>query len=249
MPSVRAMQVYLLAGAYLVFGTTFLINLVQALFAESIFSGGARLFSSPWSITALSDYFVGACFAVFYLYHRDGPAFFGIPCKVLAFLVPFLGNFLLMWYMAFLLILNGNLTATFLPRTDQQSVGPANHRKSRFIAFYFGALLAKFIAVCAWAAFAETLADGYENIVKERYATLTFLDNLVGLAFTASFVVIREGGPSCAVMLWLLAFVFLGNAPTCVYAFLIAMESLRRNVPIEQVLLSRVKNDQTTSFV
>lgn len=193
---------------------------------------------SPWAMSALADYLVGACFSVMFLYLRDGPSFFGIPSKVIAIMLPFLGNYLLMWYAAYIILFYRNLTIAFLPRAEQEPIPSGSPRKTMFISILFKALLAFFLIVCVWAFFSESVADGINTFKTARFAALTLIDNAIGLVFTASFFVIREGGLSTNVILWLLGFVLLGNAPTCVYVITLIQEAERRNVPFEHVLLS-----------
>ena len=247
-PSARSMQAYLLAGIFLLTGTLFFVSGVQALFSEPFVEEVLLLFKRPWIIVTVGDYFVGMCFSVMYLYLRDGPSFAWIPSKIIAFLLLIFGNFILMWYAAYLLIVSGSFVEAYLPRTDQQYIGSRNSVKSRVVSVVFTVLLVFGVGVLLWASCLQTIPEGTKDVLARKYSRLLLGSDLMGIGFALSYVIVREGSLSCTVLLWILGFVVFGNTATCLYIVLMALEALRRDVPFEKVLLSKAMDSQTTSY-
>lgn len=199
-----------------------------------------KMFSSPWATSALADYIVGACFGAMFIYMRAGPSFLFIPPQALALMYPFMGNFVLLWYAAFLLMLAKHPEKAFLPREEGSAMTAVNDKgRTRFIAGLFSALLLFFVGVCVFAFVTEDLQQGYRTIRNDPWSLFTFADNLAGILFTATFVVIREGGLSGSSSLWILAFALLGNAPTCIYILLVTNEAIKSDMPFRDTLLTQ----------
>lgn len=252
--SQRFCPAYFLAFSLSLIGLFFLLTLVDTARTDSLSKGTEEIFASKWGTSALVDYAVGACFAATFIYLRQGPAVFSIPSTILAILYPFIGNFFLMWYISYLLLLEGDIIRALFPESDNNLLSddqeglPETKRQRKFFSVLFSILFVFFMYIIIRAYLGEDLMDGYKAIKASKWLSVTFLDNLVGLVFTVIYVIVREGSTSCTLSLWLLGFLLLGNLPTCLYVLVMARESSLSGRPFRQVFLSKKQNDNGVSF-
>lgn len=245
----RATQAYILAGFLATVGFALFVSLVQTVRASPLSEGISGIGESPWALSALADYFVGACFAALYVYLRNGSSVFCLPNKVFAFVFPFIGNFALLWYVAYLIVKAKDVTSGLLPlavetpgvvEVDMRSSRTQKQNKSIGVVFFV--LLLWFAAVCFWASQRQSLQEGYRVLKTVKWAGFTFIDNLTGILFTVVFIIVREGEVNCITSLWILGLIFFGNAPTCLYVIHLTQQALSRDVSFSRVLLSRSKS-------
>lgn len=204
------------------------LNELQSVFSSSLGDAFAAFRDSPWALAALIDYIVGAIFASLYLALR--------PALLPAVLTPFLGSFVVLLYMAAVLVHRRDAVHAMLPKGGRDAY--ISSKRARYAFWGFAGLLMLLSGVCMYAWITERLQDGYRVIKTVPWVQMTFVDNLGGLVFTVAFVVIREGGLSWKVGLWLTGFLFLGNITTCIYVMLVAREAIRYDVAFEELLLS-----------
>ncbi|PXF42127.1 hypothetical protein BWQ96_08159 [Gracilariopsis chorda] len=245
----RATQAYIFAAFLTTVGVALFMSLVQTIRKSPLSEGISGIGESPWALSALADYFVGACFAALYVFLRDGPPVFCLSNKVFAVVFPFVGNFALLWYVAYLIVKAKDVTRGLLPQTvetpgnveiDMRSSSTQKHPKTIGVAFF--ALLLWFAAVCFWASQRQSLQEGYRVLKMVKWAGFTFIDNLTGILFTVVFIIVREGEVNCITSLWILGLVFFGNGPTCLYVIHVAQQAFSRDVSFSRVLLSRSKS-------
>lgn len=220
-------------------------ELMDALRTQPLSDGFAAVGVSPWGLTALVDYIVGAVFAATFIWLRETPPFLCLNHKVIAVIFPFLGNAALFLYMSYVVYIHKNLVKTFVPRSVEQNTGdvfhtPARRRQTGAIGILFFILLIAFVAICVRALAVQSLADGIKDF-SNKWVGLTFKDNLGGIVFTLAYVTVREGGELSSVIPWFLAFTFLGNAATCAYVLNIVIESWRQDIHFPFLLLSKRK--------
>ncbi|CAN8065751.1 unnamed protein product [Agarophyton chilense] len=243
----RATQAYVLATFLGTVGIALFVSLLDTLRVSSLAEGASGIAKSPWALSALADYIVGACFAALYVYLRDGSSVFCLSNRVFAVLFPFVGNFALLWYVAFLIFEAKDVTLGLLPFTTDGDPGlldmrsERNGKQRKIIGSVFFGLLLGFAAVCYWASRLESLQEGYAILKTVKWAAFLFIDNLTGLLFTVVFVIVREGELNCITTLWIISFALFGNAPTCLYVIHMAQQARTRDVPFPIVLLSRKK--------
>lgn len=224
----------LLAFALLCVSAYLVSLLVRTFAAEPISDGFANLLQDPWGVSALLDYTIGAVFALTYLWHRNGPSLLYIPCRVFAVVTPFMGNFVLLTYVAFLIFSGHGL---FRPYSTMPPMSPT-FKKPVLLISLFTMLLVIFIAVCTWALVTRGIT-GMQLV--EPWIIMSFMDNVVGLIFTTMYVVQREGGLSQwrNWILWFVCLALFGNGATCVYVLLILKDSVLMTLDFPIVLLAK----------
>lgn len=234
---------YMLSFLFAAIATALVWSLVHAALKQPLSDGWTALKSSPYGLSALADYAVGSMFGVIFVYFREGPSFLFMNYKLIALLSPFVGSFLPLFYLSFMLFKLKDYRLVFFPKTAEpelpgSSDPPAKLPQSRFILLFFGFLLTFFTTVCIWAFSSQSWNDGVRDVMQEPWIAVTFQDNLSGLILTICFVACREG-VWLKVVPWTIAFGLLGNAPTCIYVIFIACESLRRDIAFSTLLLSQ----------
>lgn len=244
-PHATRLRAYFCSAIFFIGFIYLIADLVDAWRTQPISEAFAALRASPWGLTALVDYIIGAVFAILFIWLRETPSLLFINYKVIAVIFPFLGNFVLFLYMSYVIFVQKNLTYTFVPKSlrgSSQDVFylPANRKQTGIIVFLFSVLLLGFVSVCAWAFSVQSLADGIKDF-DNKWIGLTFKDNLGGIVFTFTYVLVREGGTLSSVVPWFLAFAFLGNAATCAYVLSIAYDSWRKDAHFAFLLLSKRK--------
>lgn len=223
--------------------------LVSTWVAVPISEGGRAIFSSPWSVTALVDYTIGAVFASLYIWLRNGPKFLGISPPIWALLTPFLGGFALFAYVSHLFFVHGSIASALFPVSasgQRRGAGgggvggdgvESGRSGPRIIGVVFVGFLGVFVAICGWAIAVQPFGEGVTRIMTDSWAYLTLMDNLAGLLFIAVLVVAREARLLLRVA-WVVALAALGNGATCVYVILLSRQAWKRDVDFASLLLS-----------
>lgn len=242
-PNKTTMRAYLTSSIFFIAAAALVLGLIDLLSTSSS-DALSTLLGSPWGISALADYAVGAVFGVMFLWIRQPPPMLFINHKVIAVVFPFAGNFLLLLYMSYVIYTYKSVELAFIPKSvasegEPVYEPPANRRQTKIIGFLFMALLVFFVAVTLWAFNVESISDGLRDF-RHKSVSFTFLDNLGGLLFTFVYVLVREEAAS-AVIPWFLAFAFLGNAATMAYVIKLAYQSIRQDTSFTFLLLSRSK--------
>lgn len=244
-PSSKA-SAYTLSALFLTVSASFILVSFSE-FRDKSFSGWATaLQTSPWGVTIIADYILGAMFAAVFIWVRDGAPLFCIPSKVMAVLCPFVGSPLVLLYMAVMVVRAKSVAQAFLPRGNaggRRGVfhEPGNKRGSVGVVILFAGLLVMFAGVI-WRAFAmQRLEDGWRDLRTVGYHYMTFWDNLIGLLLPFVVVVMRGWGNWAEVAGWVVGLVLSGNGASCVYMIVLGRRSLRENRLFADLLLSEEK--------
>lgn len=245
-PSSSSMRAYFVSAVFFVASVLLFIGLLDAIKAQPFSQGVAIISASPWGLAAVFDYAVGAAFGVMFIWLRETPPMLFISHKVIAVIFPFLGNFLLLLYMSYVIFIYKSVDVTFVPkslspRSEPLYDPPANMRQSKLIGFVFATLLVLLFGICFWAFRVQSVSDGLIDFRTNRWVALSFHDNLAGILLTFAYVVVREEGVPSVVIPWFLGFALLGNFATCFYVIKLSYESLRRDVSFKFLFLSRSK--------
>ena len=241
----RSFFAAVLCFTYVVFGVHLACKVISAFVAKPVSEGLANILTSPWAIAASLNCIVGAVFNASYLYLRRGPSLLMIPSSVIALAVPLVGNFLLLFYVAVLVAHARNTVSALTPGVDDESTTQARSRAGPHVALsVFGILLFACIAYAFYALYNEPLSEGIDALRNEIWATATVEDNLAGILFTATLIIVREGSLSLPLLFWLAGLLFLGNAVTCLYAIGVAREALRNGVTFRKALLTQLSESQ-----
>lgn len=239
------LRAYFFSAIFFIASIWLFTKLFDAFSAQSLSGGGAALRASPWGLSALADYIVGAVFAAMFIWLRETPPLLYVHHKIVAIAFPFLGNPVLLLYISYVIYTYKSVELTFVPRSvspDGELVfhPPANRRQTKLVGFIFAVLLVLFLGVCIWAFKVQPLSDGVKDF-SNKWVAFTFQDNLGGLLFTFVYVLIREDGVPSVVIPWFLGLALLGNAATCFYVIKLAHESIRRDSSFTFLLLSKSK--------
>lgn len=242
------MHARVLALALVVVIVLFTVQFAKAWQQEPISVGASRLISSGWSISVLSDFFVGTLFTVIYLWLLNGPSFCFIPCRIWAILTPFLGNFIPLMYVAYLLFTTrASIVSVLLPFSSssphyhqhQQTSNSYNKTIIRAATAVFATALAAFVAVCVWAWSKQSLSEGWATISNEPWTITTFADNLAGLSLTLPVIIAREQSFVVSQMLWTVALALLGNGGTCLYVLAVTAQARSKRIGFASCLLTQ----------
>lgn len=242
----KLIHAYVFGVVFAAAGLGFLVVLIRAVLTQSLAAGWRALLASPYGLSVLTDYVVGSIFGAMFIYLREGPYFLGLNHKVIALLSPFVGSFLPLFYISFMIFTLKDLQRVFVPKSAQEDMAPiydpaANTSETKAVGLSFTGLLIFFVGVFLWAVTTQSLGDGLSDLKREVWIDVAFKDTLAGLLLTAVYVIVREGGVLSVVVPWVLALALFGNGPTCAYVMMLAHESLRRNISFKTLLLSRSK--------
>lgn len=245
-PSSSSMRAYFVSAVFFVASVLIFMGLLDAIRTQPFSEGMATVSASPWGLTAVVDYAVGAAFGVMFVWLRETPPMLFVNHKVIAVIFPFLGNFLLLLYMSYVTFIYKSVDVTFVPKSvsprgEPVYDPPANRRQTKLIGFLFTALLVLFFGVCVWAFKVQSISDGLQDFRTNRWVAFAFQDNLAGILLTFAYVVVREDGVPSVVIPWFLGFALLGNFTTCFYVIKLAYDSLQRDVSFKFLFLSRSK--------
>lgn len=198
---------------------------------------------SPWSITVVVDFTAGLVFATTFLCLREGPYLACFPPALAAAAMPALGNQVLFFYVATVLLpASPTVAAALLPVVPAAAaaLGERGERgRMGWWTFLFASAAASVACVCAWAASTQSVAAGWEDIRAEIWVLLTFVDLLAGLLFVAVFIFVREGGLTVMSAGMTVALALTGNIATGVYMLSLVREAAVKGLPFRTVLFSK----------
>ncbi|PXF49601.1 hypothetical protein BWQ96_00671 [Gracilariopsis chorda] len=242
-------KTYSIAALLFIASFAVLFAYTSAALETSLLNAPQDISQSGWAVVIFFDASFGAVFAVYYLFVRNGPSVACIPAKLFAFLWPFISNFALLWYVAYMILLHKDLRSALIPYSTAEANGQVpmrtqrNRRTAQIVAsiasFLFFVIVVLDINAMRYESFSTAWTKLLSN--QNKWITFTYADSLAGLLFTAIYIIEREGGPSPTSVLWAVALLVLGNAVTCVYVFLMALQAISEDVPITHVLLSSRK--------
>ncbi|CAN8064585.1 unnamed protein product [Agarophyton chilense] len=208
---------------------------------------------SPWIVAVVVNMIFGGVFAVGYIFVRNGPAVFCISSRVFAFVWIVLGNFAVVWYMAYMIAMEGDVVAGVLPYSDGRldSVVPMRtereRKKSELIRVFAWLAVVAMGFSCVRAALKESLAEGWKTMARSAWASWMAADCATGVVMVAVYMAAREGASVVGVA-WLAALLLLGNMATFAYLAAMASRALATDAPFSHVMLStsRAQRDCAT---
>lgn len=195
--------------------------------------------SNPWGKAMLCDYFGSSLFATLYLWVRNGPPMFYVPCRVWALFVPFLGNFIMLTYIGFLLHTYEAIVPAVLPATFLPSPAPNCDRIQTIMLGTFFSVSCGVSVIGYFKAFQDqTLIDGIIHIFTHAWSFLLGAFLLFSLIFPVFFVIVRHG-PSCEVDVipWIGFFTLFGNRVTYAIVCSLAFQAMSTDTHFDTVLL------------
>lgn len=250
-PTTRSpIKTYSIAALLFIASFAVLFAYTTAALQTSLFNASHDISQSVWAVVVFFDASFGAIFAVYYLFLRNGPSVACIPARLFAFIWPFISNFALLWYVAYMILLHKDLRAALIPHSIAAANGyvpmrtQRNRRTAQIVAVIATLLLVVIIALNVNAMRYEPFNTAWTKLLtnQNKWITFTNADSLAGLLFTAIYIIEREGGPSTTSVLWAVAVLMLGNAVTCIYVILMALQAMAEDVPFAHVLLSLRKS-------
>mmetsp|Transcript_12790 Transcript_12790/g.34410 ORF Transcript_12790/g.34410 Transcript_12790/m.34410 type:complete len:270 (+) Transcript_12790:165-974(+) len=233
-------------AAYALSTVYFLINLGSAWSEVSLWNGAfAEIFASKWATATLVDYVAGAYFTGTYLVLREKKWWKGV---LWAWLSYTLGNPVLLLYASIKIaaanfnIVHGILgirteenersrSAEDLLQLEERRPQDENNWSSRFFTGTLCAVLAVYIIVCMNALWTESFREGMRYVVTHKWAYTTFLDNVLGILFSMTFIAAREHPRWLNIAAIWIALAICGNAVTLIYALSIFNSALSSGVP------------------
>lgn len=245
-----------LAVIYAAVSVAFARELYVVATTRAIGAGAAAMAASPWAVATIADYVAGAAFGFLFLFLRRD-RFLGVSSRVVAAAFVFLGNVLLLPYVASLMVRYAGIVPALLPSAWDGALDSADAERRagkdaaqiKRIGAVFALLAVAYFAVLLWAGLTESLMDGYRVLKTEPWAMVMFHDNLCGLLFTATFILARAGSFSAEAVVWLVLLAVLGNGITCAYVVVVAFEAYRQQVPFETALLTPLPHPRDNNML
>lgn len=207
----------------------FIRRLIAAIQEQTLASFILALHESAWAQATFVDYLTGALVASTWVATHSPPRSAFLPNWLWAALLPGFGNVVLYTYLALCVFRARSVRAVLVPYSspydgqDEYSTPVRTHRLRLFtFAFlllgvvYFSFLLRAFIV--------ESVMVGYHDLKTEPLLYVTFLDNLMGIAFAVVVIGAREG-LSCAWLAWFGALCLFGSGVFCLYALLVVRDA------------------------
>lgn len=240
----RPTNAHLLAAFLTVVATLLFADFLLTAHRFPFVNALSTLPKSPAWIFVLLDYLVGACFAALFIYFRNGPSVLFLSPKFFAFVFPFIGNFALLFYVAYLLVETNDITLALLPYSMYATIrhvptgANSNRNQTRFISFLFFVLflLTSFSYVYVYKR--TTFQIAYQAVTK-GWPLFTLLEDLTGALFAIIFIILRARQFNCFLFLWIFGIILCGNSVTCLYVMNIAREALAQDLHFSHVLLSK----------
>lgn len=159
---------------------------------------------------------------------------------IMALMLTFLGNPVLLAFVSVKIVFSNDLVTALTPlnRPTIKRTRPFETFILSFIAMLVGAV---YFAVLVYALATETISLGWIYIKGDPWSYVSFIDNMLGIAFTCVFVALRER-ESKFVIVWIVSLLLLGNGITCIYVYLCC----RGDHSIREVVLCKILETRET---
>mmetsp|Transcript_10475 Transcript_10475/g.18887 ORF Transcript_10475/g.18887 Transcript_10475/m.18887 type:complete len:245 (-) Transcript_10475:588-1322(-) len=198
----------------------FFYVLLHALSEKSLYEAWFVVVSSKWAFSALIDYIAGVSFTSIYILLRAETFLSGITWSITA---AFLGNPVLLLFVSLNILQHGSVTKGILLSSSDSSLETSNESHESVVSkqLYKVSLFVMFcvfIAVCIDAILSdESFQTGVEYVNSNLWAKTTFIDNLLGLLFTAVFIAVHEHFEWTRILVLWTALALCGNGITLLY--------------------------------
>lgn len=209
----------------------FVRQLVFALREQSLRAFVAVLKESAWAQATCVDYLTGAMVAATWLATRSG-AVFCLPPLLWAFALPVLGNLVLYAYLTISVLRERTVRGVLVPYMspyDAEVQGQAGGDRSQYLRYFavsFVTISVVYFAFLLRAVITEPVMVGYHDLKTEPLLYVTFLDNLMGIAFAAGSIVVRTGFNAVS-FAWVVALALCGNGCFALYAMTVVRDASR----------------------
>lgn len=242
-------KAWLLAIAFLLAALFYLVLTFKDLPKLWFFSWFHILHSTPWQLAETFNDFTSNLFNAFFLWFLDGPSFLCVPSKLFAVLTLLLGNFVALFYMAFLLLINRSAVRAVLPCSSEEGDRPvfspaASRTQSQIVGI---------IALVLFALAAVLLARsvGREGLIATRdvrgdaVARAVALDVAVSVVLPIVWLFMRESGRLWAAVGWVVVVLLFEYGGVCLYVVLLAWKSVKTDTALRYLLLSKGGRDMS----
>lgn len=246
-PSSSKVKAYILAVIFLLSGIGFISSSYKDYVSLHLSVLRHPISAAPWALVETINDVSGNLFNALFLWLRDGPDLLCLPSKLLAILTLLFGNFVMLVYVAYILVVTKGVANTLVPCSEESDEGPvfgsgANKNQSRSIQIVALVVLVLFV-VCLIRA---VVALGWHPDEKYNSGYLTrgvVLGDAFNLLLPLFYVFTRESGNFWVAVAWVVGILVFDYGAVLLYVVLLAQKSLKTDSSFRYVLLSKSAHD------
>lgn len=246
-PSSSKIKAYVLAIVFLVAAVGYITTSYKTYLSLHLAVIRHPFHAAPWALVAVLNDIAANIFNALFLWLRDGPDLLCLPSKLLAILTLLFGNFVMLVYVAYILVVTKGIAKTLVPCSDDVDEGPvfgsgANRNQSRVIQVVSAILLILFVAALIRA----IVGLGWHPDVQFNSGFLTsgiVLGDSYNLLLPLFFVFVRESGNLVAALCWIVAIIIFDYGAMCLYVLMVAQKSLKTDSAFKTMLLAKTQHD------
>lgn len=246
-PSSSKVKAYVLAVIFLLAGIGFISSSYKNYVSLHMSVIRHPIGAAPWALVETINDFSGNLFNALFLWLRDGPDLLCLPSKLLAILTFLFGNFVMLIYVAYILIVTKGVAKTLVPCSEEGDEGPvfgsgANRNQSRTIQIVSLVLFVLFVASLIRA----VVMLGWHPDERYNSGYLTrgvVLGDAFNLLLPLFYVFTRESGNFWVALAWVVGILVFDYGAVLLYVILLAQRSLKTDSSFRYVLLSKSARD------
>ncbi|KAJ3196462.1 hypothetical protein HK101_008869 [Irineochytrium annulatum] len=208
----------LTAAVFAAFGAYIVYTVKEGFMHEPIAVGFRKVIADPWAFAALADYVASLSLGAAFLFVQASDEYGPLAGAIAAVTLTGLGNPILLFSSAALLLMRGGATVKSAWFTERGA--HVNKIGLGIFRVVTAANFAVYTAIVVRALYMESISAGWNAIMLEPWRVATLADALGGVLFGSVYIATREWNRPVVALSFILALIFLGNGTGCVYVLL-----------------------------